>query len=268
MPTTRTSKSKAGKKVVVKKSKYSKYVKSSVRTFRGFPYIGPSSSEVMVKIPWSGPVRFHVDNGDHVSYPLVVMPWAMTNNVNPTASAITIIGPTSSLSYQKWTDLFDQVRCEGVTCKASLLQPFSTTATAWDVAFDMCCYKDRRVNPDETGWSDYTSRLSSLDILRSPGLLRQPCLPNCRNVMSLSLWADPGIERSQFIDEDWHGIGTTGTYEQAWFENKFNTNLFSPGLWLIMRTPNLVSSLTGVDILVQLDCNFYFIFKNPRFHTP
>lgn len=220
-----------------------------------------SKSRLRVKIPVIANCQITIPaNGVH-SFMANIFPWLDTvnrnaNNMGPIVAEgnAVSIGAVSNPTFQAYANLFDEVKCDGVstwiTCTDAIAPGANYTGLLIGSAIDRSV-----TNTEQTP----TVELAKTSASWWGKVAVNNSIPRIRR----SIWASDFQERMNFVDSDYTEDQATGdAWLTAYDKADGNVNFFRPAIRFGLQTVAAPAQAQVANFLVQ--ANFYFTFRNPK----
>jgi hypothetical protein len=167
------------------------------------------------------------------------------------------IGGIQSDTFRAYSQLFDEVKCDGIKATFSVTTPIGAGAALPAAAIISAVDRRLGYNEGDVGNLPTTDQLgtySSVSVRNS--------ITNSVAKVTRSIWASDLIERTQFIDST---INAANNALSSFVAAGWNPNMFCPGIML--GVGGLPAPGAGVSANVQIYINayFYYTFRNPKY---
>ena len=168
--------------------------------------------------------------------------------------------------YRAYANLYDQVKCDGVVTRLSILTPIGSSSTP---AVQVVIAYDRLGTPQEvvnnTGTAADPESITTGDLFNYSSATVSSAINNSVAKLSRSCWASDIQERTQFHD---CSVLTNQSSSYSCTDKDFYSNLrrvgyFSPLTLIGLRLAAAPQSATTISVL--LEQTYYFTFRNPKY---
>lgn len=225
-----------------------RYGTSSTATNRG---------RIRVRVPVQKVITVPVASGSYDSSVVTSSPWYQARS--DAQDAYGVCGAVSSPLYRAYTGLYDQVKCDGVVSRISIVTAIGSAIPAVQVvtAYDRMGTRSE-VLPQSAASAITTSTLfdfSSASIVSA--------INNSVAKTSRSCWASDIQERTVFHDCSVQVAANGLTTDAAFNSDPAHVGYFSPLTLIGLRLAAAPSSDTAVQIL--LEQTYYFTFRSPKY---
>ena len=217
-----------------------------------------SRGRIRVRVPVQKVISCPVASGQYDSSIITSHPWYQSDDATISANPYGVTSAVSSPLYRAYTGLYDQVKCDGVVSRISLVTAIGGSglpAVQVVSAYDRLGNKDEVLNADSTTVArlfDY----SSASIVSA--------INNSVAKTSRSCWASDIQERTVFHDCSVGTVSSTGaTVDVDFNSNAAKVGYFSPLLLLGLRLAAAPQSDIVVQVLIEQ--TYYFTFRNPKY---
>ena len=217
-----------------------------------------SRGRIRVRVPVQKVISCPVAKGAYDSSIITCHPWYQSDDATLSANPYGACSAASAPLYSAYTRLYDQVKCDGVVSRISIVTAIGATGLP---AVQVVSAYDRMGNVNEVlnqgeltvaGLLDY----SSASIVSA--------INNSVAKTSRSCWASDIQERTVFHDCSVAVEAETGaTVDVDFNSNASKVGYFSPLLLLGLR----LAASPASDIVVQvlIEQTYYFTFRNPKY---
>lgn len=219
---------------------------------------GSSSARTRIKIPFNRYVTVSVNAGTNIGETKVISAWAdETNNADSYPG-----GALSSQIYATYSALYDEVKCEGIKIKGTLL----TTIDATHPAVTLVTTTDRK-------WTaaDCNGAVPAPNVLETtPAAQKITYNNNSMGKFIRRIYASDLNEKITFVDATpttgalpVAGSSKNATYLTAWQTVGNGFTGFSPAIYmgiLLSAAPAAITSYT-----FYIEGNLYLTFRNPKY---
>lgn len=173
-------------------------------------------------------------------------------------------GAVSTGLYRAYANLYDQVKCDGVVTRLSILTAIgSSTTPAIQVvmAYDrLGSYREVINSPSSA--NEYA--LTTADLFNYSSAAVVSAINNSVAKTSRSCWATDIQERTQFHDCSLNGASSSWTeVDKDFNSNRDKVSYFSPLTLIGLRLAAAPTAATSIQVL--LEQTYYFTFRNPKF---
>nr|WCR62247.1 MAG: capsid protein [ssDNA virus sp.] len=229
-------------------------------------YGGSTSSRFRVRVPVQRLVNAYFRANDNQSTVITISPF-VSNKVESDVEVVGVASACDSALYQTYCGLYDQVKCDGMNVRMSLVSPLGTsasfTAMSFISAFDRCGSYNNVVThntnvgiPTVEQMKNFSSANTRIAIQNSIAKLGRSCYP--QDLQERTTFHDCAI--GNLLDD----IGSIQAFgDLDYLSNKNKVNYFAPLFMLGLECPVAPTSLTVVQ--VQLNVTYYFTFRNPKY---
>ena len=217
---------------------------------------------IRVRVPVQKVISVPVASGSYDSSIVTSSPWYQTAIADQAQDPVGVCGAVSSPLYRAYTGLYDQVKCDGVVSRISIVTAIGSAIPAVQVvtAYDRMGTRDEVMNADEAS----ATTTASLFDFSSASIVS--AINNSVAKTSRSCWASDLQERTVFHDCSLTQPSTSGFAADLSFKAPSAHNhvgYFSPLTLIGLRLAAAPSSDTTVQIL--LEQTYYFTFRNPKY---
>ena len=214
-----------------------------------------SRSRTRVRVPTQTVVTLTIAAGTTDSDVLTSSPWigGTVDSPHCVASAV------QTQLYRNYCNLFDQVKCDGVVSKISLVTNIGGSSGLQ--ALTIVSTYDRMGTEAEA-----LVGLTFDKLMNSSNVVIRNAVNNSVAKTARSCWASDIQERTVFHDCT---ISKKSQMTDGYFDEDFHSNLskvgyFSPMLNLGVRLP-AASPTAATTVTLLLEQTYYFTFRNPKF---
>ena len=216
-----------------------------------------SRSRIRVRVPVQKVISCPVAKGHYDSSIITCSPWLQSDDATLSAKPAGVCSAVSSGLYRAYVGLYDQVKCDGVVSRISMVTAIGAGGLP---AVQVVSAYDRMGNKNEV-LNDADIPLASLLNYSSASIVS--AINNSVAKTSRSCWASDIQERTIF-----HDCTLGDSDEGADVDVDFNSNAskvgyFSPLLLLGLRLAAAPSSDIAVQVLIEQ--TYYFTFRNPKY---
>jgi len=217
-----------------------------------------SRGRIRVRVPVQKVISCPVASGQYDSLLVTSSPWYQATDNNISVRPSGVCSAVSSPLYRAYTGLYDQVKCDGVVSRISIVTAIGASGLP---AVQVVSAYDRLGNQDEVKNDELVSVADLFDY-SSASIVS--AINNSVAKTSRSCWASDIQERTVFHDCT---LGTpnnsAAAYDKDFYSNTSKVGYFSPLLLVGLR---LAAAPTS-DIVVQvlLEQTYYFTFRNPKY---
>lgn len=251
-------------------SRYRRYRRRSGFRRRRYRSTGgslSSRSRTRVKVVVEELCSVEIKAGQNASTVATSTPFANYRAFSASPTTSLKAGATSSALYRSYTQLFDQVKCDGVISKIAVTTPIGSSnsdfpalqiVTAYDRAgtiFEAMQTVPGANNPAPTTYKQ---------ILESSGSVLRTALNNSVAKCARTCWASDIQERTTFHDCTLNTVDSDNNNDNAYFNAVSNLNFFAPLLFVAFNLPTTApTSPKNVEFILQQ--TYYFTFRNPKY---
>lgn len=212
---------------------------------------------IRVRVPVQKVISCPVASGDYDSKIITSHPWYQSSDADISTSPYGVCSAVTSPLYRAYTGLYDQVKCDGVVSRISLVTAIGASglpAVQVVSAYDRLGNKNEVRNVDLVTTSDLFD-YSSASIVSA--------INNSVAKTSRSCWASDIQERTVFHDCNVGAGASSATVDVDFNSNASKVGYFSPLLLLGLR----LAAAPQSDIIVQvlIEQTYYFTFRNPKY---
>ena len=212
---------------------------------------------IRVRVPVQKVISCPVASGDYDSKIITSHPWYQSSDADISTSPYGVCSAVTSPLYRAYTGLYDQVKCDGVVSRISLVTAIGASglpAVQVVSAYDRLGNKNEVRNVDLVTTSDLFD-YSSASIVSA--------INNSVAKTSRSCWASDIQERTVFHDCNVGAGASSATVDVDFNSNASKVGYFSPLLLLGLR----LAAAPQTDIIVQvlIEQTYYFTFRNPKY---
>lgn len=219
---------------------------------------------IRVRVPVQRVISVPVASGSFDSSIVTSSPWYQTREAAIPQTPNGVCGAVSSPLYRAYTGLYDQVKCDGVVSRISIVTAIGSAIPAVQVvtAYDRMGTRDEVLNAD----ANSTTTVASLFDFSSASIVS--AINNSVAKTSRSCWASDIQERTVFHDCTVTQPVTSGVNAGFFSDVSFNSSpehvgYFSPLTMIGLRLAAAPSADTTIQIL--LEQTYYFTFRNPKY---
>lgn len=245
--------------------RYSRYRRYSAPYYRyrrrrtGTSSTASSRGRLRVRVPVQQVVTLTVPAGSTDSNVLTSSPYFRNTTIAPSAVAAAVNMPL----YVAYTNLYDQVKCDGVVSNLSVVSPIGQAGVASAlqliVAYDRTGTRTEVTNPAGSASITVGSLFSySSSVARS-------AINNSVAKMTRSCWASDIQERTTFHDCT-IASNAQGTivYDSDFGSNDNKIGYFAPLTLVGLRIP-AAAPQNPISVTLLIEQTYYFTFRNPKF---
>ena len=167
--------------------------------------------------------------------------------------------------YRAYANLYDQVKCDGVVTRLSILTPIGSSSTP---AVQVVIAYDRLGNCLEvlnnTGTTIAPEVQTTADLFNYSSSTVTSAINNSVAKLSRSCWASDIQERTQF--HDCSVMPKTSSYlaaDKDFYSNQKKVSYFSPLTLIGLRLAAAPTAATTISVL--LEQTYYYTFRNPKY---
>ena len=224
-----------------------------------------SRGRIRVRVPIQQVIAVPVAAAAQDSSIITSSPWYQAKlPLEAGADPSGMCGAVSTGLYRAYANLYDQVKCDGVVTRLSILTAIgSSTTPAIQVvmAYDrLGSYREvinKPASPSE-------SSITTADLFNYSSAAVVSAINNSVAKTSRSCWATDIQERTQFHDCSLYGPSSSWTEIDRDFNSNANkVTYFSPLTLIGLRLAAAPSASTSIQVL--LEQTYYFTFRNPKF---
>ena len=184
------------------------------------------------------------------------MPWHTTvsanaNNTGPiNGNGGTCLGAVKNPIFQQYADLFDEVKCDGMSLRATCTDPIAPGANFSGLLIGTAI--DRSLTTNDP--------IPTAEVLKtSSAWWARVAVNNSIPRVRRSIWASDLQERSNFYDSDY----TYDAIDQYTTLDEWTRNTaWNPAIMLAVQNTVAAAQPATLSFLCQV--NFYFTFRNPK----
>ena len=217
---------------------------------------------IRVRVPVQRVISVPVASGSYDTMIVTSSPWYQNSNTAINTKPFGVCGAVSSPLYRAYTGLYDQVKCDGVVSRISIVTAIGSAIPAVQV---VTAY-DRMGTRKEVLNSNAQSLTTTADLFDFSSASIVSAINNSVAKTSRSCWASDVQERTVF-----HDAATTvasSTSDGFFTDIAFNSSAehvpyFSPLTMIGLRLAAAPSTDTAIQIL--LEQTYYFTFRNPKY---
>lgn len=224
-----------------------------------------SRGRIRVRVPIQQVIAVPVAAAEQDSSIITSSPWYQAKlPLDAGSPPYGMCGAVSTALYRAYANLYDQVKCDGVVTRLSILTAIgSSTTPAIQVvmAYDrLGSHREVINNPS----SPNEFPLTTADLFNYSSASVVSAINNSVAKTSRSCWATDIQERTQFHDCSLFGPSSTRTEIDVDFNSNANkVSYFSPLTLIGLRLAAAPSASTSIQVL--LEQTYYFTFRNPKF---
>lgn len=242
--------------------RYRRYVRRyrpRYRRYKARSSIVNSRSRLRVRIPVNQICGVTIPANSGTSTILRVMPWCSTTqtvgNLNTLDSNTgQCLGATRSSIFQAYRQLFDEVKCDGLKVRFTIVDTIGIGGT-W-TGMNLVSAIDRMYHKgDPAPTVDTLQSYSSVSntMVVTNGYARQ----------ARSCWASDLQEKTLFADSDTNTTTIANSNVLGQWASGYQSTLFSPCVMFGINS-NPSAGTAGATVNVKVDVEFYFTFRNPK----
>ena len=215
---------------------------------------------IRVRVPVQKVITVPVASGSYDSSVVTSSPWYQSTDAVQAQNPYGVCAAVSSPLYRAYTGLYDQVKCDGVVSRISIVTAIGSggiPAVQVVTAYDRMGTRSE-VLPQSAADTITTSTLfdfSSASIVSA--------INNSVAKTSRSCWASDIQERTVFHDCSVQVAANGLTTDTAFNSDPQHVGYFSPLTLIGLRLAAAPSSDTTVQIL--LEQTYYFTFRSPKY---
>jgi len=218
-----------------------------------------SRGRIRVRVPIQKVLSVPVANGSFDSSVVTSSPWYQNSDTAIGLNARASCGAVSSQLYRAYTGLYDQVKCDGVVTKISIVTAIGAGGIP---AVQVVTAYDRMGNSNEVR-NAVQPELTTASLFDYSSASIVSAINNSVAKTSRSCWASDIQERSVF-----HDCSVSSQDGGPYYDNDFNSDphkvgYFSPLTMFGLRLAAAPTSNTTVQVL--LEQTYYFTFRNPKY---
>jgi len=215
---------------------------------------------IRVRVPVQKVISVPVASGSYDSSIVTSSPWYQTATAGQAQDPVGVCAAVSSPLYRAYTGMYDQVKCDGVVSRISIVTAIGSAIPAVQVvtAYDRMGTRDEVMNADASS----TTTTASLFDFSSASIVS--AINNSVAKTSRSCWASDLQERTVFHDCSLTQPAASGFAADVSFNTSpEHVGYFSPLTLIGLRLAAAPSTDTTVQIL--LEQTYYFTFRNPKY---
>lgn len=243
--------------------RYSRYRRYGAYSRYGRRRSGTSSTassrgRIRVRVPVQSVVTMTIPANSTDSNVLTSSPYVYLTADGPQGKASACATPL----YNAYTNLYDQVKCDGVVTRLSIVSPIGAGTAAAASALQVIVAYDRMGTSSEVNGA---STPTTAQLFNFSSAVVRSAINNSVAKMSRSIWASDVQERTVFHDATVRALSSSaGVSDSDFASNTVKVNYFAPltmiGLRLAAAAP---TSVTTIQVL--LEQTYYFTFRNPKY---
>ena len=217
---------------------------------------------IRVRVPVQRVISVPVASGSFDSSIVTSSPWYQNSNTAINTNPYGVCGAVSSPLYRAYTGLYDQVKCDGVVSRISIVTAIGTSIPAVQV---VTAY-DRMGTRKEVLNNNAQNTTTTTDLFDYSSASIVSAINNSVAKTSRSCWASDVQERTVFHDATTSAASATsdGYFSDVSFNSyPDHVSYFSPLTLIGLRLAAAPSTDTTVQIL--LEQVYYFTFRNPKY---
>lgn len=242
-------------------SRYRRYPASYSRYRRrrtGTSSTASSRGRIRVRVPVQQLVTLTVPANNIDSNVLTSSPFYHST----TGAPLAVCGAVSQPLYLAYTNLYDQVKCDGVVSNVSVVTPIggtgATAALQVIMAYDRSGTREELLNSDAS-----QPGLSVARLFNFSSAVSRSAINNSVAKMSRSCWASDIQERTSFHDSTVF-VSAASNQDRDYAASASKISYFAPmtmvGVRLAAAAP---TSATTVQVLIEQV--YYFTFRQPKY---
>lgn len=212
---------------------------------------------IRVRVPVQKVISCPVASGEYDSKIITSHPWYQSSDTDISANPYGVCAAVSSPLYRAYTGLYDQVKCDGVVSRISLVTAIGASGLP---AVQVVSAYDRLGNKNEVR---NLVRLATGDLFDYSSASIVSAINNSVAKTSRSCWASDIQERTVFHDCDVGAGANSATVDVDFNSNASKVGYFSPLLLLGLRLAAAPQSDIVVQVLIEQ--TYYFTFRNPKY---
>jgi len=212
---------------------------------------------IRVRVPVQKVISCPVASGEYDSKIITSHPWYQSSDADISANPYGVCAAVSSPLYRAYTGLYDQVKCDGVVSRISLVTAIGASGLP---AVQVVSAYDRLGNKNEVR---NLVRLATGDLFDYSSASIVSAINNSVAKTSRSCWASDIQERTVFHDCDVGAGANSATVDVDFNSNASKVGYFSPLLLLGLRLAAAPQSDIVVQVLIEQ--TYYFTFRNPKY---
>ena len=233
---------------------YSRYRRRRGRTSS----TATSRGRIRVRVPVQRLINVPVAASSFDSQIVTSCPWYQSSDNFIKTQPWGVCGAVSSQLYRAYVGLYDQVKCDGVVTKLSIVTAIGSAIPAVQVvmAYDRMGTGRELLNTDGT-----PTTTASLFDYSSASIVS--AINNSVAKTSRSCWSSDIQERSVFHDCTLDSASAGSVFDKDYYATPDKCGYFSPLTLIGLRLSAAPSSDTSVQIL--LEQTYYFTFRQPKY---
>lgn len=210
-----------------------------------------------VRVPVQMVANVQIPASNNVSNTYRIMPWCQTTLQNANSNVLAgnsgqCLGCVHTTMFQAYRNLFDEVKCDGIKFKVTLLENIGIGGT-WK-GVNVLTAIDRHYGPREpvptyANIEQYASVSQTMFVNNSVSRVVRSC------------YAVDLIEKSMFTDSDTNADITNAISLAGW--NSQVSTLFSPCIFVSVAT-DANAGPQGATITFKVEGYVYLTFRNPK----
>lgn len=212
---------------------------------------------IRVRVPVQKVISCPVASGDYDSKIITSHPWYQSSDTDISSNPCGVCSAVSSPLYRAYTGLYDQVKCDGVVSRISLVTAIGASGLP---AVQVVSAYDRLGNKNEVR---NLNHLATGDLFDYSSASIVSAINNSVAKTSRSCWASDIQERTVFHDCDVGAGAPNATVDVDFNSNASKVGYFSPLLLLGLRLAAAPQSDIVVQVLIEQ--TYYFTFRNPKY---
>jgi len=212
---------------------------------------------IRVRVPVQKVISCPVESGEYDSKIITSHPWYQSSDADISTNPYGVCSAVSSPLYRAYTGLYDQVKCDGVVSRISMVTAIGASGLP---AVQVVSAYDRLGNKNE---------VRNVDLLDVAGLFDYSsasivsAINNSVAKTSRSCWASDIQERTVFHDCSVGPGSLAATVDLDFNSNASKVGYFSPLLLVGLRLAAAPTSDIVVQVLIEQ--TYYFTFRNPKY---
>lgn len=212
---------------------------------------------IRVRVPVQKVISCPVASGEYDSKIITSHPWYQSSDADISNNPYGVCAAVSSPLYRAYTGLYDQVKCDGVVSRISMVTAIGASGLP---AVQVVSAYDRLGNKNE---------VRNVDLLDVAGLFDYSsasivsAINNSVAKTSRSCWASDIQERTVFHDCNVGAGASSATVDVDFNSNASKVGYFSPLLLVGLRLAAAPTSDIVVQVLIEQ--TYYFTFRNPKY---
>ena len=224
-----------------------------------------SRGRIRVRVPIQQVLSVPVAAGSIDSEIITSSPWLQNTDREAGDPPFAMSSGIVTGLYRAYANLYDQVKCDGVVTRLSILTPIgssSTPAVQVVIAYDRLGTYQEAMN--NTGTSADPESQSTADLFNYSSATVSSAINNSVAKLSRSCWASDIQERTQF--HDCTVLAKTSSWlaaDKDFTSNTSRVGYFSPLTLIGLRLAAAPSAATTISVL--LEQTYYYTFRNPKY---